>query len=223
MSHWAGAAWFHTSKRHQRNPYYWHLGFPPKIRNKSHLSSGEHHRSHPALLLQPPTPGAKPAATQRCWHVQKSMRDPSTHLRERQLNTPPCLLENSLWCFPKIIVLMRFAFLESPRHITSGEGGGRENADNRHYCNGYAFKTSWGWGEMTQQVKYTFPRETITGGLKKIRWSTEGSRWWCIQGQLQNREQTRIQWGKIIFARYSNMCRLLQSTSTYSKRHFQRF
>lgn len=100
------------------------------------------------------------------------------------LNTPPCLLENSLGCFPKIIVLVLFAFLESTKHITSREGWGREKADDRHSCNGYAFRTSWGWGEMPQWVKYTFPWGTIMGGLKKIRWSTEGSPWWCSQGQL---------------------------------------
>lgn len=116
---------------------------------------------------------------------------PQHSLRERHLNTPACLLENLLGCFAQITVLMLFAFLESTTHITSREGLGREKADNRHYYNGYAFKTSWGWGEMPQWVKYTFPWGTIMGGLKKIRWSTEGSPWRVYQGssKIENKLQ----------------------------------
>lgn len=116
---------------------------------------------------------------------------PQHSLRERHLNTPACLLENSLGCFAQIIVLMLFAFLESTTHITSREGWGREKADNRHYYNGYAFKTSWGWGEMPQWVKYTFPWGTIMGGLKKIRWSTEGSHWCVYQGSSKIENKPR--------------------------------
>ena len=135
--------------------------FHPKMgtsTQKRCLSGTESHRSRPALLLQTPRSGAKATATWSSWHVQKSMRNHGVHmvnLRERSLNSPTCLLEKMLWCFPKITVFKFFALLASTRHITSGENQGRENADNWHwgrenannwhYVNGCVFKTSWGW------------------------------------------------------------------------------
>lgn len=79
------------------------------------------------MPLKPPnTAGAPHSSNPEVLGHTEDMRDHSIHLRERHLNTPPCLLENSLGCIPKMTDLLLFAFLESTRHITSRKGQGRE-------------------------------------------------------------------------------------------------
>lgn len=176
------------------------------------------------MPLKPPSTAAAPYSSNPEVLGHTEEHEGPQHSPERKAPQHSSLPTGKLtWMLSKDDRLAAFCIPRINKTHHQQEGPGQRKADNRHYCNGYALKTSWGWGEMPQWVKYTFPWRTIMGGLKKIRWSTEGSPWWCTQGQFWKREQTRIQWGKIIFAQYSNTRRLLQSTSTYSKWHFQQF